>query len=73
MWLVGVVVRRYIDFRIILIPTRLVSVLFYAAASLLFVHFKNIFCSCSGTFLCNNNILEMFVGHLKGNLKWDTE
>ena len=38
-WLVGVVVRRHIDFRIILIPTPLVSVLFYAAASLLFVLF----------------------------------
>ena len=33
-WLLGVVVRRYIDFLILLIPT-LVSVLF-AAASLLF-------------------------------------
>ena len=39
----GVVVRRYIDFRILLIPTPLVSVLF-AAASLLFV---NIFRSLS--------------------------
>ena len=37
--LVGVVVRRYIDFLILLIPTPLVSV-FFAAASLLFVHFK---------------------------------
>ena len=37
-WLLGVVVRRYIDFLILLIPTPLVSVLF-AAASLLFVHF----------------------------------
>ena len=36
MWLVGVVVRRYIDFLILLIPTPLVSVLF-TAASLLFV------------------------------------
>ena len=35
---VGVVVRRYIDFLILLIPT-LVSALF-AAASLLFVHLK---------------------------------
>ena len=34
-WLLGVVVRRYINFLILLIP---VSVLF-AAASLLFVHF----------------------------------
>ena len=37
-WLLGVVVRRYIDFLILLIPTPLVSVLF-TAASLLFVHF----------------------------------
>ena len=22
---------------------------------------------------CNNNILEIFVGHLRGYLKWDTE
>ena len=28
MWVVGVVVRRYIDFLILLIPTPLVSVLF---------------------------------------------
>ena len=41
-WLLGVVVRRYIDFLILLIPTPLVSVLF-TAASLLFVHFKNVF------------------------------
>ena len=37
-WLLGVVVRRYIDFLILLIRTTLVSVIF-AAASLLFVHF----------------------------------
>ena len=41
-WLLGVVVSRYIDFFILLIPTPLVSVLF-AAASLLFVHFKMFF------------------------------
>ena len=29
-WLLGVVVRRYIDFIILLIPTPLVSVLFYS-------------------------------------------
>ena len=42
-WLVGVggvVLRRYIDFLILLIPTPLVSVLF-AAASLLFCSFFN--------------------------------
>ena len=46
-WLLGVVVRRYINFLILLIPTPLVSVL-YATASLLFVH---VFRSCSSTFL----------------------
>ena len=30
-WLVGVVVRRYIDFLILLIPTPLVPVLFYSS------------------------------------------
>ena len=30
MWLLGVVVRRYIDFLILLIPTPLVSVIFYS-------------------------------------------
>ena len=42
MCLVGVVVRRYIDDLILLIPTPLVSVLF-AAAALLFVHLKKCF------------------------------
>ena len=46
----GVVVRRYIDFLILLIPTPLVSG-FFAAASLLFVHFFNVFRFCSGTFM----------------------
>ena len=41
-WLLGVVVRRYIDFLILLIPTPLISVLF-TAASLLFVHLKKYF------------------------------
>ena len=39
-WLLGVVVRRYIDFLILLIPTPL---FFFTAASLLFVHFENVF------------------------------
>ena len=30
-WLLGVVVRRYIDFLVLLIPTPLVSVLFYSS------------------------------------------
>ena len=37
-WLVGVVVRRYIDFLKLFIPTPLVSVFF--------VHLKNVFRSC---------------------------
>ena len=36
-WLLGVVVGRYIDFLILLIPTSLVSVLFEAASLLLFI------------------------------------
>ena len=38
-WLLGVVLRRYIDFLIILIPTTLVSVLFGKQHPYLFVHF----------------------------------
>ena len=41
-WLVDVVVRRYIDFLVLLIATPLVSVIF-TAASLLFVHFLKCF------------------------------
>ena len=50
-WLLGVVVRRYIDFLILLIPTPLVSVLF-TAASLLFVHKKMFFVLVPALF-CN--------------------
>ena len=43
LWLVGVVVRRYIDFLIIITyPLYSCICSFFAAASLLFVHFKNI-------------------------------
>ena len=38
-WLLGVVVRRYIDFHILLIPTPLVSVLFYSSIPTLFQNF----------------------------------
>ena len=48
--LVGVVVRRYIDFLILLIPTPLVSVLFCSSIPT-FILFKNVFRSCSSTFL----------------------
>ena len=50
-WLLGVVLRRYIDFLILLIPTPLVSVLFLQQHPYLFVHFFfNVFRSCSSTF-----------------------
>ena len=39
-WLLGVVVRRYIDFLILLIPTPLVSVLFYSSIPT-FVHLQS--------------------------------
>ena len=41
-WLLGVVVRRYIDFLILLIPTPLVSVLFCSSIPT-FVNKKNVF------------------------------
>ena len=42
-WLLGVVVRRYIDFLILLIPTPLVSVLFCSSIPTFFVHLKKCF------------------------------
>ena len=42
-WLLGVVVRRYIDFLILLIPTPLVSVLFYSIPIYFLFIFKNVF------------------------------
>ena len=41
-WLLGVVVRRYIDFLILLIPTPLVSVLFFSSIPT-FCSFKKMF------------------------------
>ena len=46
----GVVVRRYIDFLILLIPTPLVSVLFYSSIPTFCSIFLNAFRSCSSTF-----------------------
>ena len=42
-WLLGVVVRRYIDFLILLIPTPLVSVLFCSSIQYTFCSLKKIF------------------------------
>ena len=61
-WLLGVVVRRYIDF---LIPTPLVSVLF-AAASLLFVHFVKCFsCLFQYFFVMTFYVLNIFFAQYK--------
>ena len=45
-WLLGVVVRRYIDFLILLIPTPLVSVLFLQQHPYFLFIKKNVFHSC---------------------------
>ena len=42
-WLLGVVVRRYIDFLILLIPTHLVSVLFCSSIPTFCSFFKMFF------------------------------
>ena len=49
-WLVGVVVRRYIDFLILLIPTPL---FFFAAASVLLFFFKMFFVLVPVLFVIN--------------------
>ena len=50
-WLLGVVVRRYIDFLILLIPTPLVSVLFYSSiptfCSFFYIYIVLSFCVCA--------------------------
>ena len=51
--LLGVVLRRYIDFLILLIPTPLVSVLFCSSIPT-FCSFLKCFRSCSSTFLLLN-------------------
>ena len=43
MWLLGVGLRRYIDFLILLIPTPLVSVLFCNSIPTFLFIFKNVF------------------------------
>ena len=58
MWLVGVVLRRYIDFLILLIPTPLVSVLFCSSIPTFYSFFKMFFVlvyhrSC---YLCGSEI-----------------
>ena len=52
-WLLDVVVRRYIDFLILLIPTPLVSVLFYSSIPT-FCSFKKMFFVLVQVLFCNN-------------------
>ena len=67
----GVVVRRYIDFLILLIPTPLVSVLL-AAASIPFVHKKNVFVLVPVLFVIKiNNVLNNF-SHSINTHTWTT-
>ena len=51
-WLLGVVVRRYIDFIILLIPTPLVSVLFYSS-----IHIFFHFCKCFRSFISMHELI----------------
>ena len=51
-WLLGLVVRRYIDFLILLIPTPLVSVLFYSSIPA-FCSFKKFFFVLVPVLFCN--------------------
>ena len=61
-WLLGVVVRRYIDFLILYLSLLLLYLFFFTAASLLFVHLKNVFHSCSSTLKKNFfNVLNFFL------------
>ena len=61
-WLLGVVVRRYIDFLILLIPTPLVSVLFYSSIPnfcsffLMFFVLVYIVCSMRHIISCSKEI-----------------
>ena len=54
-WLLGVVVRRYIDFLILLIPTPLVSVLFYSSIPI-FCSFNFFIIYCTGRTAVNTKI-----------------
>ena len=55
-WLLGVGLRRYIDFLILLIPILLLYMYFFAAASLLFLFiFLNVFRSCINYSMILNN------------------
>ena len=62
LWLVGVVVRRYIHFLILLIPTPLLICSFLQQHTYFLFIFLNIFLSCSCTFLKLNYIYLKKIG-----------
>ena len=62
MWLVGVVVRKYIDFLVLLIPTPLVSALFCSSIPTFCSFKKKVFRSCIYIFQavrCSLNVLNV--------------
>ena len=54
-WLLGVVLRRYIDFLILLIPTPLVSVLFLQQHPYFFFHFVKMILRSLYIVFCKKN------------------
>ena len=64
-WLVDVVVRRYIDFLILLIPTPLVSVLFYSSNPTFCSFLKMFFVLVPVLFLITFYVLNNFLAQYK--------
>ena len=64
-WLLGVVVRRYIDFLILLIPTPLVSVLFYSSIPTFCSFFKMFLILVPVLFVIKFNVLNNFFKQYK--------
>ena len=64
-WLLGVVVRRYIDFLILLIPTSLVSVLFYSSIPTFCSFFEMFFVLVPVLFLITFYVLNNFFAQYK--------
>ena len=62
-WLLGVVVRRYIEFLILLIPTPLVSVLFCSSIPTFCLIFLNVFRSLFVYSLCaqSSNLIPLYI------------
>ena len=64
-WLLGVVVRRYIDFLILLIPTPLVSVIFYSSIPTFCSFFKMFFVLVPVIFVITFYVLNNFFAQYK--------